>query len=728
MRSNIIVADFSGGGRKITAAALYQYDFGQILQFSGIDDLPAAYEVHFSNDKDTGYTKTQIGSENGVAIPDEYFLTGQPIYVWLFLHAGETDGETVYQVTIPINKRSRPADYAPTAVEQSAITQAIAALNVAVESAEDAQEAAETAQGKAEDAQEGAESAQSKAEEAQAAAEAAKADVEANTLKAEGYAVGQQNGSNVSPDSPYYHNNAKYYKEQAEAVEVAAEQEIGAAKTAALSAIFDAESVAESEIDTAKAAAITAVEAAGSAQVQAVEAAGATQTAAARAQAEAAAASASSAGQAKSAAETAQGKAETAQGKAEDAQSAAETAAQSVSASAAQIAKNASDIERLNAGVDVLFDFHKTSLTWGEIVALIESGEMSEIFPVASQIKDVWKNTSDASVEFPWDIVHYSQNGDTWLKLHYAAPEALQFDAPEAIYYFDGTEPAGTYHIPIGSSYGTGWVAGHSIQFTLTAAPDEGDQLFIDCGTNYANDPADGRAWRVYDAGGTTVKQSGTTSEGTGGTSLGTIGNVNAHRTNGRLNAISRVVYGYARWSQSAMRQYFNSADVNWWTMKNPWDRPPAQASTIRGFLCGFSQDFLDHLEETEVVTALNTQEGFSETTETTLDKIFLPSLEQMYINPQLAGVEGESWDYYKALAEEAGLPGKFQQYQTYPILISYNASNTSSAVSVFLRSCNRGYAYYEWLVNYSGYVDTYFAYSASRGCPACKFKKSVQS
>ena len=486
---------------------------------------------------------------------------------------------------------------------------------------------------------------------------------------------------------------------------------------------------------------------------------------------------------AQTAAETAQGKAETAQGKAEDAQSAAETAAQSVSASASQIAQNASDIsdlrdavavtfsasdsvdagdyvfysgnlyrcianhtgawnaahfekvevggelERLNAGIDVLFDFHKTSLTWGEIVALIESGEMSEIFPVASQIKDTWKNTSDTSVEFPWDVVHYSANGDTWLKLHYAAPEALQFDAPEAIYYFDGTEPAGTYHIPIGSSYGKGWVVGHSIQFTLTAAPDEGDQLFIDCGTNNANDPADGRTWRVYDAGGTTVKQSGTTSEGTGGTSLGTIGNVNAHRTNGRLCAISRVVYGYARWSQSAMRQYFNSADVNWWIMKNPWDRPPAQASTIRGFLCGFSQDFLDHLEETEVVTALNTQEGFAEATETTLDKIFLPSLEQMYINPQLAGVEGESWDYYKALAVEAGLPGKFQQHQTHPILISYNASNTSSAVSVFLRSCTRGNATYGWYVNTNGTVDSYgTAYYAIRGCPACKFKKSVQS
>ena len=40
---------------------------------------------------------------------------------------------------------------------------------------------------------------------------------EANTasLKAEGMAVGKQNGVDVGSDSPYYHNNAKYYAEQA---------------------------------------------------------------------------------------------------------------------------------------------------------------------------------------------------------------------------------------------------------------------------------------------------------------------------------------------------------------------------------------------------------------------------------------------------------------------------------------------------------------------------------
>lgn len=47
-------------------------------------------------------------------------------------------------------------------------------------------------------------------DEAQAAAESADAD----QLKAEGFAVGEQNGVPVGSTSPYYHNNAKYYSQQ----------------------------------------------------------------------------------------------------------------------------------------------------------------------------------------------------------------------------------------------------------------------------------------------------------------------------------------------------------------------------------------------------------------------------------------------------------------------------------------------------------------------------------
>ena len=43
-----------------------------------------------------------------------------------------------------------------------------------------------------------------------------------DALKAEGHAIGKQNGENVLSDSPYYHNNAKYYSEQAGASATAA--------------------------------------------------------------------------------------------------------------------------------------------------------------------------------------------------------------------------------------------------------------------------------------------------------------------------------------------------------------------------------------------------------------------------------------------------------------------------------------------------------------------------
>ena len=44
-----------------------------------------------------------------------------------------------------------------------------------------------------------------------------------SALKSEGYAIGKQNGSDVGSTSPYYHNNAKYYADQAAASQAAVE-------------------------------------------------------------------------------------------------------------------------------------------------------------------------------------------------------------------------------------------------------------------------------------------------------------------------------------------------------------------------------------------------------------------------------------------------------------------------------------------------------------------------
>ena len=164
MATNIIKAKLGCPDVTVWSDWAWQYDYGQILQLDGVD-LPQAYEVHFSNQETGGTTITQLGDADGVTVPDELFLSGEDIFVWVFLHAGLDDGETAYKIVIPVKDRPQPSDEEPTPVEQSEITQAIAALNQAVEDTQEAQAAAEAAQ-------EAAETAQGKAEDAQAAAEA----------------------------------------------------------------------------------------------------------------------------------------------------------------------------------------------------------------------------------------------------------------------------------------------------------------------------------------------------------------------------------------------------------------------------------------------------------------------------------------------------------------------------------------------------------------------------
>ena len=75
--------------------------------------------------------------------------------------------------------------------------------------------AAQEAQTAAETAQEKAEAAQTAAETAQGIAEDAQEDAEAQALKAEGFAVGEQNGVPVQSGSPYFMNNAEFYADVA---------------------------------------------------------------------------------------------------------------------------------------------------------------------------------------------------------------------------------------------------------------------------------------------------------------------------------------------------------------------------------------------------------------------------------------------------------------------------------------------------------------------------------
>ena len=118
---------------------LWQYDYGQILEITGVE-LPEAYEVHFANEPH-GSATTMIGGADGVLVPDIYLTTGRPIYAWIYLHTGDADGETEYTIVIPVERRASISDAPPTPVQQSVIEQAINALNTAVSEAEAARDA-----------------------------------------------------------------------------------------------------------------------------------------------------------------------------------------------------------------------------------------------------------------------------------------------------------------------------------------------------------------------------------------------------------------------------------------------------------------------------------------------------------------------------------------------------------------------------------------------------------
>ena len=139
MSTSKIIKGVVGGGRYTVTAPIVKEDYGLYLQIEGIE-LPSTYEVDFSNDEHSGTSVTMIGNADGVLIPSQFISSGKDVFAFLY-HVGEDFGRTVYKFRIPNKLRPDRTDETPTPEEQSVIDQTIAALNDAVESAQEAQEA-----------------------------------------------------------------------------------------------------------------------------------------------------------------------------------------------------------------------------------------------------------------------------------------------------------------------------------------------------------------------------------------------------------------------------------------------------------------------------------------------------------------------------------------------------------------------------------------------------------
>ena len=370
---------------------------------------------------------------------------------------------------------------------------------------------------------------------------------------------------------------------------------------------------------------------------------------------------------------------------------------------------------------------------WGAIREVVRQGRAQDYFNIGDQLEVSWVK-GGTTYKLPFDVVSFDsviKEGETdpvpglWLESHYAM-DGVQFDASEAIYVADAALPAGTYNFTIGTNWGTHCVAGKVYQFTTTKEIPAGGQIMVGKNNDWYTWGApdqDPSTWRVHtfssNAGTTPLESNLTLTEGSGGTALGSLASDVKYSANG-INNLQRAGYGYNRWSMSAMRQYLNSEEAagGWWLPKNPFDRAPQQLSTLAGFLSGFGKDFLDAVGKIKVTTALNT---VSDTdigaSEDTYDKFFLASLEQEYIVPQAAGVEGAYWPYWK---DRLGTDTPQAQYSTDPRHIRYGYDAKTSSRYCRLRSADRGSAYDTWYVHTSGYVGYNYAAAAYRGCPAC--------
>lgn len=311
-----------------------------------------------------------------------------------------------------------------------------------------------------------------------------------------------------------------------------------------------------------------------------------------------------------------------------------------------------------------------------------DAGLAKDYFSIGDQIVVDYETTDGTKYDMPWDIVHIGdaaladgsvKKNAIYLQSHYATVESVQYDHQENEKATEATAQEGMYYyIPNPSSDG-------SFQLLNIAAGGTID---------YDANPI------VYHSA---IKD--------------TTGNI--------------VRYGYNRETHAAMPQWLNSTAEKgkWWTAKHKGDVAPDQLNSVRGFMAGLPEDFVGYMETLKITRALNTiSEPDKNIASDSYDaKIFLPSIEQMYIRPQAAaGLEGEAWDYYKQLAVGAGLSGPFQQWQTYPILISYALNSQSAARYVRLSSAYRGGSCGTWCVYASGNVYSDYAYNAIRCRPAC--------
>ena len=243
--------NYQRGERRDSDQDTYQWDLGHVLEI--YVPATATYEIHYCL---PGFTETEdyavescTASDDGgykltAHVPNKFFEESGRLQLFV---VGSADNHiiTTYEGYINIISRVKPDDYTDDDPENGAISILAKAREYANQSEawavgeiegeavpstapqyhNNSEYYAGLAAGSASDASDSA-----------GAASGSASSASTNALKAEGYAVGKQNGTDVASGSDYYHNNASYYAGQASGSATAASNSANAASASELNA------------------------------------------------------------------------------------------------------------------------------------------------------------------------------------------------------------------------------------------------------------------------------------------------------------------------------------------------------------------------------------------------------------------------------------------------------------------------------------------------------------
>ena len=175
----------------------------------------------------------------------------------------------------------------------------------------------------------------------------------------------------------------------------------------------------------------------------------------------------------------------------------------------------------------------------------------------------------------------------------------------------------------------------------------------------------------------------------------------------------NRQKYGSNNWSQSAVRQWLNSAAGagSWWQAQTASDAAPGYAASANGFLKGLDAEFLSAVGSVSKTTAQNViTDGGGSIVST--ERFFLLSETEVYGGLNSSVAEGTAYPYY---ADNSAL--NMAGSGTDPNRVKYSGE---TAQYWMLRSPQASFSAYILRVRSTGVIDSVGANSELGISPAC--------